>query len=430
MRSIPRTRFSTRLSGSERETAERIRDLFQRRKKRPPAALLIPLALLIALCGSLVGCQTASLPQDGSLREPVSLSTVSPEPDLPSPDLNRNGIPEEVRLVGAYGSQELQFWEDGQLIDREVPGVCLYSMDRQDYILRASLEEYQGSFFYHYELADLSGEFEETARWDRVTFDLNFHAPFHQGFDPEAIAAFVEELDGLLAHSVRLSGADGRLVTEAAPAVALDWLDSFPDIFVRDPEASLAEDLAAFQDAMSRAVGAPVPLGETETLPLEESLQMTFSSGAGAWSSDLELRPDGTFAGDYHDADGATLYVCRFHGSFRDFVQLTDSSWLLTLDELVLDTGRPLGEEWDEEGFHYISSGPHGFTDREGTALRPGAQFILYTPQAQGHAPGTELYGAYDLWTWWPEHGQFLDAGDTLGCYGLYNLTADVGFFS
>ena len=41
MRSIPRTRFSTRLSGSERETAERIRSLFQNGQKRPPAALLV-----------------------------------------------------------------------------------------------------------------------------------------------------------------------------------------------------------------------------------------------------------------------------------------------------------------------------------------------------------------------------------------------------
>ena len=335
-----------------------------------------------------------------------------------------------VGLVGENGDWEVQFLENGEPIYRGGPETYLCTLDGNDYILRIHQNEYQGNFWYDYALDDLSGEFSETVQWDEIRFDLNFHALFHKSFDPEAIAAYVEGLDGLLAHSVLLSQWDGALLADPSPTVSLNWLDNFPDIFVHDPEASLAENLAAFQDAMTRAAGAPAPLVEAETLPLEESLQLTFSSGAGAWSSDLELRPDGTFAGDYHDADGTTLYVCRFHGAFRDFVQLTDSSWLLTLDALVLDTGRPLGEEWDEEGFHYISSGPHGFTDREGTALRPGAQFILYTPQAQGHAPGTELYGAYEFWTWWPEHGQFLDAGYTLGCYGLYNLTADVGFFS
>ena len=57
MKPIPHTRFSTRLSGSARETEGRLRGLLRGGKKRPPAALLVLLALLIALCGSLVACR-------------------------------------------------------------------------------------------------------------------------------------------------------------------------------------------------------------------------------------------------------------------------------------------------------------------------------------------------------------------------------------
>ena len=64
MKPIPHTRFSTRLSGSARETEGRLRSLLRGGKKRPPAALLVLLALLIALCGSLVACRQSETPEE------------------------------------------------------------------------------------------------------------------------------------------------------------------------------------------------------------------------------------------------------------------------------------------------------------------------------------------------------------------------------
>ena len=64
----PNTPFSTPLSGSAREAEDRIRNIFQYQKKRPPALLLALACALALLCGGLVSCQpqspAVSLPQE------------------------------------------------------------------------------------------------------------------------------------------------------------------------------------------------------------------------------------------------------------------------------------------------------------------------------------------------------------------------------
>lgn len=54
---LPHSPLTTRLSGSARETENRIRSIFQWQKKRPPLPILAISAALILLCGSLVSCQ-------------------------------------------------------------------------------------------------------------------------------------------------------------------------------------------------------------------------------------------------------------------------------------------------------------------------------------------------------------------------------------
>ena len=51
----PNTPFSTRLSGSAKETELRIRNIFQWKKKRPPVIAVAAAILVVVLCGSLVG---------------------------------------------------------------------------------------------------------------------------------------------------------------------------------------------------------------------------------------------------------------------------------------------------------------------------------------------------------------------------------------
>ena len=54
----PKTPFSTPLSGSARETEDRIRNIFQYKKQRPPLPLFLAACVLALFCGGLVSCQT------------------------------------------------------------------------------------------------------------------------------------------------------------------------------------------------------------------------------------------------------------------------------------------------------------------------------------------------------------------------------------
>ncbi len=54
---MPRTPFSTPLSGSARETDRRIRSIFSGPKKRPPIPVLMLMCAVCLLCGNLVSCR-------------------------------------------------------------------------------------------------------------------------------------------------------------------------------------------------------------------------------------------------------------------------------------------------------------------------------------------------------------------------------------
>lgn len=305
------------------------------------------------------------------------------EKGLPETDVNHNGIPETLRLSETGNELSLDFQENGTKIwsawgsraPSEWNALFLCTLDGEDYLLRYRPTMYQGNFSYRYELFFLKDGVETTVQQKNISFDTNFSAPFHRTFDPIAISAFVEELNGLLAHSVQLFNTHSDLQTAFDQAGTLTetlwWLDDFKGIFTRDPSKSMSENLQDFQAAMTRAQTPAVPV-KTDSLPLNHPVEMEFLSGAGAWRTTLTLSPDGSFAGEYTDSDADVQYICRFHGSFGDFARLTDASWSLTLKELVLDTGHPLGEEWRENGIRYISSGPYGLDGPDGAPLEPG----------------------------------------------------------
>ena len=184
----------------------------------------------------------------------------------PETDLNRNGVPETPRLVLIDGNmgQRLELWEEGKLIFSEegyfshagYNALFLYrEHGRRQYLLRYHPYMGQGTASYTYELFTLSSTGEEvTARKGYVEFDINFSPLAHQKFDPKGIAAFMEDVNGMLADSVQLLNTDWDLLDtfkkNGRLYDSLGWLDNWEPVFARDESKSLEDNLRAFQAAM------------------------------------------------------------------------------------------------------------------------------------------------------------------------------------
>lgn len=409
------------------------------------------IAVMILVCACSGGQETeevqekeASVPEEQAEAETgFAVETEEKADTSEGPDLNHNGIAEEIFV----SNNEMRIWENSKKIAEWYVGsanVFLYTLDGEDYVLCYGYDRSeicQENFRYYYKLCTVEENNKiSVVRDNDIYFDINFPSIHHKEFDPKAIADFMDEVNDLLAHSRILRVDDSLQKTfekEGRQYDSLSWLDEREPVFVRDADKSLSENLEDFQSAMISAYKSIIP-EEIDSLPITETLEMRFSSGAGAWATMLTLNPDGSFVGDYLDTNVGGDYpeqnVCQFHGRFGKVEKLTENAWLLTLEELELDTGHDVGEEWyvtDEYGtVRYISREPYGFNGEGWKVLEPGAQFILYSPDATGHEPGTELYGAEDFQTWdLGLYGSLNSEMDTLGCWGLENLEMGYGFF-
>lgn len=184
----------------------------------------------------------------------------------------------------------------------------------------------------------------------------------------------------------------------------------------------------AGMDDLDPTTGEPTALTvptqpEDAVLPLpQDSLELLFTSGAGAWYSSIILSPDGSFTGSYHNSDMGvysdaypygTVYESSFSGKFENITQISDHSYAMTLTQVELD--RPEGEEWIQDGIRYVSSDAFGLTG--------GEKFVFYLPE-------TPLEGlSEDLLMWW--HFRYdRENYETLSAYGIENVAKGYGFFT
>lgn len=156
--------------------------------------------------------------------------------------------------------------------------------------------------------------------------------------------------------------------------------------------------------------------------PLTESgaLNFVFSSGAGGWSTQLTLQPDGTFTGRYEDMDmgdmgeenpDGTLYFCDFSGSFSQPSKVDDHFWTMELE--YLSTQQEPGEVTYEEGIRYVSAQPNG--------LEQAREVWLYLPGAETK----DLPEEFLSWTTSAFSGE---VPEQLPFYGLYSVSDQSGF--
>ena len=328
-----------------------------------------------------------------------------PQPNvLTSADLDRDGEDEEIWLEEQPGDYyELVVKEqDGTELYREGAGTAhvgwnslyLYS-DSQGQVSLLRYNPYASTGFasYSYTLFTLEGGTQTVIQEGNLDFEVR-----QASERAEELIAFADEINTLLRRSSLLLSTQNGEVT-VGPLEAGNNL----------------EDLGDLQQYWSAAPWTPGP--NDASLP-EEPIELLFSSGAGGWGTTLTLSPDGSFTGEYSDAEMGgtppTWYVCTFYGEFTNIQQTSPHTWSLTLANLKTD--RPTEEVWTEQGSQYISTEAFGVVG--------GTDFILY-------APGTSVYAlTSSCRDWWPEL-YLWRAGEksTLDGWCLYNVSTGEGFF-
>lgn len=189
-------------------------------------------------------------------------------------DFDHDGEPEIVELVtvgedrepNLEGWYELRvrtgdnrlYWEQSYIEAHVGWGTCFACrVDGEDYLLRYLPAMYQGYATYTYELffLDETGE-EQVVREGSVNFDMNFNE-LHQRFEPEEIAAFLEEVHGLLEDSELLLTTEGGNFRSGGPGSAFkDDLAFWTEDPLYDESKSLEEnirDIGAYWEKMRTA---------------------------------------------------------------------------------------------------------------------------------------------------------------------------------
>ena len=139
-----------------------------------------------------------------------------------------------------------------------------------------------------------------------------------------------------------------------------------------EPESASA---AAITAAAPATTAAPVPDDETKDELTFASLpeHFMFLSGVGAWSTDLWLKEDGSFHGEFFDSNMGVhqYYFCNFDGQFAAPVRLNDYSYSLKIEKM--ETNHELNGGVAVPEAEFIESEPYGIAHTK--------ELILYLPK-------------------------------------------------
>ncbi len=157
-----------------------------------------------------------------------------------------------------------------------------------------------------------------------------------------------------------------------------------------------------------------------------KTLKFSFLSGAGGWSTDLDISEDGSFAGLYHDSDmgstgngypNGTIYWCNFTGKFGELEKVDDLTYKTQIEDI---------QYINEPGTSEILDGTlYEYTEVYG--LEDAKDIIFYLP-------GTKIKDLPEGYLSWVQMTlNDLSSGeqmDELPYVGLYNENKEEGFYS
>ena len=152
-----------------------------------------------------------------------------------------------------------------------------------------------------------------------------------------------------------------------------------------------------------------------ETTGLFDQLKgrtFTFSSGVGAWSTELVFEETGFFTGSYHDSEmgetgegypDGSVYGCLFHGELSDPVMADEYTWTATIS-IEKDEGQ--APEIIEDDIRYVTSEPYGVEKAQtvtvflpGTPVEKLPEDFLFWSHLQEIDPEAKTLPFYAIWS-------------------------------
>lgn len=266
---------------------------------------------------------------------PRSFETV---PQSLTTDLTHDGTPDALavsyveeteiwQLTVTDGATGDQIWsEEAAAPHAGWNAVFLCTLEGEDYLLRYNPTMYQGLCNYRYEVFWLADGEAVTADSGWVDFAIN---PSGGSFDPEAILAFLEQVNWYLSHSVQLMNTDENLLSSFTRLGRLEddlwWLATWEDY---DPEESTGENLSRYAQQLQASGKLAEQVSEAytrlSTLPFTATVE---AEDGQQWSYQIHQ---------------GNAYNVSFVGNYLPFSyvwsQATEAEWaeqqgyLLTLD--------------------------------------------------------------------------------------------------
>ena len=147
-----------------------------------------------------------------------------------------------------------------------------------------------------------------------------------------------------------------------------------------------------------------------------EGNSFVFSSGVGGWGTELKIKPDGSFSGEYHDWDAVSddenapngnLAKCTFNGKFSNLKKVNDYTYSRDISHIEYENEPGTSEIID--GMKYEYTTPYG--------MEGSGPVLIYTPDA----PVSELPEQFLSWACHLKGSSDLDG--KLGFYGLFNTS-------
>ena len=232
-------------------------------------------------------------------------------------------------------------------------------------------------------------------------------------------------LAGLLSLSVASCGSSVQDEPVVAPAQeesekSEDAEPSQEDMTAEEEEVSAGEDSNP-ETEMPVADVAEVQADDSFSFDKLEKLDFLFASGAGGWGTTLQIHPDGSFEGQYHDSDmgstgdgypNGTMYLCNFTGQFTQPVKVDDHTYSMQIARK--DYEQQIGTEEIKDGVLYCYSDAYGLEE---------AQNILI------YLPGKPLAELSEDFLYWVGYYDLSATTDTeLPFYAINNEAKEEGF--